>query len=238
MSSLPTPPRLLEICVDTLEAALAAERGGADRIELCANLPVGGVSPSVEMMQQARRAIHLPIFVMIRPHGRNFVCSDDEFAGMKHSIQIAKESGMDGVVLGILKNSFQVDVERTRMLVEFAHPLPVTFHRAFDECHNLPNALEEVIRSGATRLLSSGARPTAPEATHILKSLMNQAGQRITVMPGGGIHSGNIADVAAKTGAREFHAGLSSVVPRESKNFMQLFEREVRKFSAQIKKIV
>ena len=236
MASLPARPRLLEICVESVEAALAAEHGGADRIELCANLAAGGITPSVEMMCAAREQIHLPIFVMVRPHQRDFVYTNDEFAEMQRAIVIAKESRMEGVVLGVLKEGFQVDVERTRALVELARPLPVTFHRAFDECRDLPRALEEVIQSGATRLLTSGGKPTAPEAAKIMKRLILQAGNRIMVMPGSGIHGGNLSAFAAATGAREFHAGLSGVVPRHRTDSLQ-FEIEVRSIAEQIRNL-
>jgi copper homeostasis protein len=236
MASLPARPRLLEIPVETMEAALAAERGGADRIELCANLDAGGTTPTAEMMRAAREQIQLPIFVMVRPRQGDFVYTDDEFAAMKRAIEFTKDSGMDGVVLGLLKEDFQVDVRRTRALVELARPMPVTFHRAFDECRDLEQALEDVVKTGATRLLTSGGKPTSPEGAEIIGKLTGQAANRITVMPGSGIHSGNVARVAAETGAREFHAGLSGVVPHRGKDFIQ-FEMEVRKLAEQVKNL-
>lgn len=236
MASLPSEPRLLEICVETVEAAVAAERGGAHRIELCANLAVGGITPSVEMMCATRKRIQLPIFAMIRPRKGDFVYPDDEFEAMKQAIRVAKESGMGGLALGVLEKDFQVDVKRTLALVELARPLPVTFHRAFDECRDLWQSLEDVIQTGATRLLTSGGKPKAPAGAEIIKKLIIQTGNRITVMPGSGIHAGNVARLAAETDAREFHAGLSGVAPRHARDFLQ-FEMEVQKLAEQIKNL-
>src|SRR5215472_4878922 len=124
---------LLEISVDGVEKAAAAERGGADRIELCADLSVGGLTPSRELLHAVRDKVNIPIYSMIRPRAGDFVYSDAEFAGMERSIAVATECGMDGVVLGVLKKSRRIDIVRTRRLVDLARPLPVTFHRAFDE---------------------------------------------------------------------------------------------------------
>ena len=128
-----TPRPLLEISVESLDLAIAAERGGAHRIELCEYLAVGGVTPSTDLMRKARPAIKIPIFAMIRPRDENFIYSKSELAQMRGEIKLAKSSGMDGVILGILHNDGTVNVEQTRELVECAKPLPVTFHRAFDE---------------------------------------------------------------------------------------------------------
>lgn len=234
--SLSTPARLLEICVESVEAALAAGRGGANRIELCAKLSVGGVTPSIEMMRTAREQIPLPIFAMIRPRAGNFVYTSSEFSEMKNSIAVAKASRMDGMVLGILNENRMVDVERTREVVRLAHPLQVTYHRAFDETADLYQALEDVIESGARCILTSGGKPSASEGGAIIKKLIIQAGNRIPVMPGSGIHAGNVALLSAETGACQFHAGLSSVVPPNGSDF-HLFEIEVRKLADQIKNL-
>src|SRR5262249_47273150 len=144
---------LLEMSVETLDAAIAAARGGADRIELCENLSVGGVTPRTELMQQARAQVRLPIFAMIRTRGGDFHYSAAEFAEMKAQVEFAKLARMDGVVLGILTPDRRVDVKRSAELAELAHPLPMTFHRAFDELKDLQTGLEDVISAGATRLL-------------------------------------------------------------------------------------
>lgn len=225
-----TQKRLLEISVETLAGALAAERGGADRLELCADLSVGGITPSGELMRTARAQVRIPIFAMIRPRGGDFVYSIAECAEMRQSIAQVKESGMDGVVLGILKKDRAVDIDRTRELIDFARPLPATFHRAFDETADLPQALEDVIQTGAARILTSGGAPTAREGAAILVELVRLAGKRIIILPGSDIHPGNVLDLATRTRANEFHSGLSSVLPRRSQDFA-LFEKEVSKLS-------
>jgi len=150
---------------------------------------------------------------------------------MRDDIESAKRFHIDGVVLGLLNGCGQVDIDRTRQLAEHANPLPVTFHRAFDECADLSGSLEDVIKTGAARLLTSGGKRTAPEALDVLGNLVRQAGDRITVMPGSGLHAGNIRKAVLMTGAREYHAGLSSVVSCPEKN-PSAFEQEVRKLAA------
>jgi len=221
---------ILEISVESVAAALAAERGGADRIELCGNLSVGGVTPSAELMSAAREQLRIPIFTMIRPRAGNFVYSDTELDTMKKEIDSAKKLGIDGAVLGILDSTRQIDVVRTRELVELAQPLPTTFHRAFDECGDLLHALEDVIRTGAARILTSGGAPTASHGTVTLASLVAAAQNRIVILPGAGINASNIAEIAEKTRAREFHSGLGSTLPYGSRNY-RVFETEVRKMT-------
>jgi copper homeostasis protein len=221
---------LLEISVESVEAARAAERGGADRIELCSNLREGGTTPSPELMRAVRGRVVLPIFSMVRPRGGNFYYTDSEFEAMRRDVDAAKEFGMDGVVLGLLRADGLVDIERTRKLAEQATPLPVTFHRAFDECADLRVALEDIIQTGATRLLTSGGRRTAPEALDLLGKLVRIAGERLIVMPGSGLHAGNIREAVRKTGAREVHAGLSSVVADPAAEIGK-FEAEVRRMA-------
>jgi copper homeostasis protein len=224
--------RLLEISVESVEAAMAAERGGAQRIEFCSNARMGGTTPAPELFRTAREQVRVPIFSMVRPRGGNFCYSDAEFAAMQREVELAKQFGMDGIVLGLLDAAGKIDMARTTQLVEMARPLPVTFHRAFDEyAGDLRGALEDVIETGATRLLTSGGKPTAPEALDVLGELVRMAGARLIVMPGSGLHAGNIREAVAKTGAREFHAGLSSVVSDATKNPEQ-FEEEVRTLAA------
>jgi len=221
---------LLEISVESVEAALAAERGGADRIELCEDLSLGGVTPSADLVSAVRAQVRLPIFVMVRPRSGHFVYSTAEFAEMKCSIAGANESGVEGVVLGILRKNRQVDFQRTRELVELAKPLAVTFHRAFDEAADPRQALEEVIQTGAQRILTSGRAKSAPEGAAILAELVAAAGNRVVIVPGAGINAANVKQVAQQTGAREFHSGLSTALPYGSSNY-QKFEVEVRKLA-------
>jgi copper homeostasis protein len=164
---------------------------------------------------------------MIRPRAGDFVYSDAEFAGMKVEIGTANKVGMNGIVLGILDSKHNVDVARTRELVELADPLPTTFHRAFDECANLLQALEDAIRTGAARILTSGGAPTALEGSAVLASLVAKAQSRIFILPGAGINASNIAEIAEKTRVSEFHSGLGSTLPYGSRDY-RTFEAEVR----------
>jgi len=227
---------LLEIGVETLGAALAAQSGGADRVELCGDLNIGGVTPGVELMRAVRRRVRIPIFVMIRPRGGEFVHSNAEIAEMRRSIGEAKQSRMDGLVLGVLTKGRRVDIARTRELAEFASPLPVTFHRAFDDCTDLREALEDVIRTGASRILTSGGAKSALEGATLLAELVRAAGNRITIVPGAGISASNIARVVKETGAREFHSGLGSVLPYGSPDYKE-FEAEVKKLADQLRSL-
>jgi copper homeostasis protein len=224
---------LLEISVESLEGAMAAERGGADRIELCAHLSLGGVTPEVEHLRAARAKLHIPIFSMVRPRTGDFVYSNAEFAEMKSAISLAKESGMDGVVLGMLRKDRHVAIEQTRELVELARPLPATYHRAFDEAADLGQAVEDVIKTGAQRILTSGGEKGALEGAAVLGRLVAIAGDRITIVPGAGINASKISLVAKQTGAREFHSGLSSALPYGSSDY-EKFEREVRKLAERL----
>jgi copper homeostasis protein len=225
-----TPRPLLEISVESLDLAIAAERGGAHRIELCEYLAVGGVTPSTDLMRKARPAIKIPIFAMIRPRDENFIYSKSELAQMRGEIKLAKSSGMDGVILGILHNDGTVNVEQTRELVECAKPLPVTFHRAFDETPDLPAALEAVISAGAKRILTSAGKPNAAQGAEVLAGLVKQAAGRITILPGGGINSSNLAEIIRITRAFEFHSGLGTSLPYGQSSPAQ-FESAVRQLA-------
>jgi copper homeostasis protein len=218
----------LEICAQTVEAAVAAENGGADRIELCEDLAAGGVTPREELMRQTRARVGIPIFAMIRPRAADFIYSGVEFEEMRRSVVAAKDLGMDGVVMGILSARKRVDVARTRELVELAKPLPATFHRAFDETSNLMESLEAVLQTGAERILTSGGATSAPAGAEKLAELVTAAEGRIIVLPGAGLNAENIVRVARITGAGEFHSGLSSALPYTSQDYPK-FELEVRK---------
>ena len=218
---------LLEMSVETLDAAIAAARGGADRIELCEDLSVGGVTPSAQLMREARARVQVPIFAMIRPRGGNFHYSAAEFVEMKTQIAYAKSTRMDGVVFGILTADQTVDVPRNGELVELAKPLPATFHRAFDELPDLQNGLKDVIAAGATRILTSGGAATAEEGAGRIAALLQQAGEEITILPGGGIRPGNLGRIARVARAREFHSGLSNLLPGPAGTHRE-FEEGVR----------
>jgi copper homeostasis protein len=226
---------LLEICVETLAAALAAERGGADRIELCEKLSVGGVTPSAELMRVARAQIHIPIFAMIRPRAGDFFYSAAEFEEMVRDLAWIRNCGMDGVVFGLLHADRLVNIERTRALVELARPLPVTFHRAFDETPDLRAALESVMACGAARILTCGGKENAEEGSAVIAGLVQAAGSRIEIVAGGGINAANLGGVLRRARAREIHSGLSSTLPYPRADH-SVFETEVRKMAAILKK--
>jgi copper homeostasis protein len=221
---------LLEISVESLDAAVAAVRGGADRIELCENLAVGGITPRAELMREARRQVRVPVFAMIRPRGGDFVYTAAELQEMKREIKRAREAAMDGVVLGILTRDRQVDTELTAELVRLARPMPVTFHRAFDELAALERGLEEVVATGAARILTSGGKATAEEGCAAIARLALQARGRILILPGGGIRSGNVGRVVREAGAREVHSGLSHLLPTLDSG-TERFEAAVREMA-------
>ncbi len=222
------PARIqLEIAVDSLERAAAAERAGAHRLELCIDLTSGGLTPRTELIRRARAAVRIPIHVMVRPRPGNFLYSADEFAEMKASIKTIAGENVEGIVTGLLLPDGSVDVWRTRELEALASPMPVTFHRAFDETPDLAAALENVVLTGAHRILTSGGAADVQAGSSVLRSLIKQAGNRITILPGGGLHPGNIAEVARATGARELHTGLGRVIPYSSPD-IAAFESAVR----------
>jgi copper homeostasis protein len=205
----------LEVCVDSLESAIAAQKGGADRIELCDNLYEGGTTPSAGMIEIARKYLDLKIQVIIRPRGGDFLYSDREFEVMKKDIEFAKKMKADGVVIGILKSDATIDIEKSKELVELARPISVTFHRAFDMTPDPFKALEDVINTGADRLLTSGQLNEAPQGAKLIAELVSLAGDRIIIMPGAGINQDNIHDMVNITGACEYH--LTGSEGRDSK---------------------
>ena len=206
-------PVLIEVCVDSVASAAAAERGGAQRIELCSDLLEGGITPSLGLLQAVRAGISLPLHVIIRPRGGDFCYSEEEFDIMRRDIEIAKRAGADGVVLGILLPSGRVDISRTRQLTESARPRSVTFHRAFDMSADLQTSLEDVCQTGADRLLTSGGEPDCLQGTDAIAKLVQSARGRIHIMAGGGINAGNVAQVLQRTGVTEIHVGLATAVP-------------------------
>lgn len=204
--------RILEVCVESVEGAIAAQEGGADRIELCANLLEGGTTPSAGSIRQARRHLRIGMQVMIRPRGGDFCYSAIEFETMKLDIEAAKQQEADGVVIGILKADGAVDEPRTRQLISLARPMNVTFHRAFDMTGDPYRALETLIALGIDRILTSGQESSVWEGLDLISDLVCKAGDRIIIMPGGGIHERNFARIAQVSGAKELHvAALENV---------------------------
>lgn len=203
-----------EICANSVASCIAAQEGGADRVELCSGIPEGGTTPSFGMMRKARASIDIALNVIIRPRGGDFLYSPDELEEMIYDITAAKELGADGLVFGCLTKEGKVDKRAMSMLMEAAGDLPVTFHRAFDHSADPFEALEDIIGLGCTRILTSGCRPTAMEGTGLLAELVKAADGRIIIMPGCGINENNIAEIARLSGAREFH--FSAREPVES----------------------
>jgi copper homeostasis protein len=195
----------LEICVDSIESAVIAQNAGADRVELCNNLTEGGTTPGFGTIASARNNLTIGLNVIIRPRGGDFLYSDPEYDIMRRDIEICGEIGVDGIVLGILRADGTIDLDRTAKLIEFAYPMSSTFHRAFDMCNDPFNGIEDVIASGANRLLTAGQTNKAIEGVELISQLIQQAEKRIIIMPGSGINELNIADIASKTGAFEFH---------------------------------
>jgi copper homeostasis protein len=196
---------LIEVCVDNLVSAMAAEVGGASRVELCGALSEGGITPSSGIILKARQLIAIDIFVMIRPRTGNFVYSENEFDSMLLDIASARELGANGIVSGMLNPDGSVDTGRTTHLVNASLPLPFTFHRAFDCTPDPFQALEDIIACGCTRILTSGQQHTAFEGRELIFKLIQQAGNRIAIMPGSGVNKSNVVSLISKTGAREVH---------------------------------
>lgn len=217
-----------------MERAIAAERAGAHRLELCADLRSGGLTPGLELIRQARAAVRIPIHVMVRPRPGNFVYSATEIAEMKSSIKTIAAENVEGIVTGVLLPDGRVDVPRATELVALASPMQVTFHRAFDRAPDFAAALENVILTGAHRILTSGGADNAQSGAPILRSLLQQATDRIIILPGGGLHPGNIAEVARATGANELHTGLGEVLPYSSQD-TAAFESAVRSCVAKLR---
>ncbi len=195
----------LEVIIDSVESAMNAQKGGADRLELCANLVEGGTTPSIGMMKMCNDSVSLPINVMIRPRGGDFFYSENEFSIMKEDIKVAKELGLNGVVLGLLKTDGCVDVIRTKELVEYSRPMEVTFHRAIDMTPSLEDALEDIIKTGADRILTSGGKQKAEFGIDIVAQLVEKADGRIVVMVGSGVNDENISKMISGTSATEYH---------------------------------
>ena len=243
-------PVLIEVCADSVASAVAAERGGAARVELCSDLLEGGVTPSAGLIETVRDRISIGLQLIIRPRAGDFCYSEEEIEVMRRDILAAKRIGADGVVIGILDAVGNVDVARTRELVELARPLGVTFHRAFDMAADLFRALEDICSTGANRLLTSGGEQTCLQGVHTIARLVKSARGRVAIMAGGSISHDDAASIIERTGVREIHVGLSTPVaspmlhrnPRISMgravgreyHRVQVLEESVRKLQASI----
>jgi copper homeostasis protein len=201
---------LFEACVDSVDAAVAAQEGGADRVELCADLLEGGCTPSPGTIRLARQRLDIRMHVIIRPRGGDFCYSDAEYETMKLDVEFARQAGADGVVVGILNEDGTVDERRTRVLIDLARPMSITFHRAFDVTCDPYVALETLVRLGVNRILTSGQEPSVLEGLDLIADLVRRAGERVIIMPGGGVTERNIAKIVSQSGAREVHAAAAA----------------------------
>lgn len=195
----------LEICCDSVESAILAMNSGADRIELCDNLPEGGTTPSYGTIIAARDKLKIKLHILIRPRNGDFLYTDSEIDIMMKDIELCRKNGIDGIVTGILNADGSVDTGRTSDLIKAAGGMSVTFHRAFDLCNDPVQGLEDVISTGASRLLTSGQHNKAVEGTGLISQLVKLAGDRIIIMPGSGLDDSNIEQIAINTGACEYH---------------------------------
>jgi copper homeostasis protein len=211
----------LEVCVDSVESAINAQAGGAHRIELCNSLFEGGTTPSSGAISAARANISIDLHVIIRPRGGDFLYTDPEYDIMRRDIEICGEYGVNGIVIGILRPDGEIDVERNAKLIDLARPMTATIHRAFDMCTDPFRGLQDVISTGASRLLTSGQRNSAVEGMDLISKLVKKSGTRIIIIPVSGINESNIEKIAIRTGATEFH--LSG---RETTDSGMIFRRE------------
>jgi len=207
--------RKLEICCYTVESAILAEQAGADRIELCDNYSEGGTTPSFASIEYCLEKVKIPVNVIVRPRGGDFLYSSDEFEIVKRDVKKIKEMGASGIVAGFLKANGEIDVEKTKALVGIAHPLEFTFHRAFDMCADPLKALEELAEIGVNRVLTSGGKNKAIDGVELISELVKKAGDRLIIMPGSGINVRNISELVEKTNAREFHSSARKFVKSE-----------------------
>jgi copper homeostasis protein len=199
---------IIEIATSDFTTTQSAVEGGADRIELCANLAEGGTTPSYGQLKKCREAFSVSLFPIIRPRGGDFLYTDQEFEMMFNDVKLCKELGCDGVVIGLLNTDGTIDTKRTAKLIDTAYPLAITFHRAFDRCRDPFEALEQLVEIGCERILTSGQQPAAPDGVELIAQLNKAADERIIIMPGSGVRKENIKVLAEKTGCKEFHSSL------------------------------
>jgi len=206
------PPRaLVEIAVESADGARAAERGGADRVELCAHLAAGGLTPSLGAIETALAAVAIPIVVLVRPRAGDFVYSDAEVEAMRRDVLAARRAGAAGVAIGVLRADGAVDEARTALLADAARPATVVFHRAIDASRDPLEAIDALVRIGVDRVLTSGGAASALEGRETIAAIAKRAAGRLAVMPGAGVRSSNVSEIVAATGAREVHLSASRI---------------------------
>jgi copper homeostasis protein len=204
---------ILEACVNSALSAIEAQKGGAGRVELCENMADGGCTPSAGAIRYAREHLRIGLFVMIRPRGADFCYTPEEFEIMQEDVRMAKELGADGVVFGILDPDGNIDCKRMGRLAELARPMGITCHRAFDMTRDPFQAMEDLIRLGIDRILTSGQSDSALAGAPLIRGLIRKAEGRILLMPGHGIREHNLEQVIRETGATEFHLYLTKNQP-------------------------
>lgn len=195
-----------EACVETIEEAILAQEKGANRIELCSDLANDGLSPSFELMKEACSELQIPVMVMARPRAGNFVYTPDEIEQMKKDIDLAKKAGADGIVFGLLTSLNKIDIKNTRILADYAKPLPVTFHKAIDELEDLVEGTKNLLQiENIKRILTSGGRPTALEGKETIREMIKIAGDQIIILVAGKVINTNVNEIQKITGAKELH---------------------------------
>ena len=199
---------LVESCVDSLDAALASEAGGAGRLELCANLDVGGTTPDPALVAAVVAAVRIPVVAMVRPRGGDFVYDTDALSGMVRDIGRLRAAGAHGIVTGVLTGDGAINAPLMHVIVRMAAPLPVTCHRAFDEVRDLDATLDTLVSLGVTRVLTSGGAPTAAEGASTLARLVHRAAGRIAILAGGTVRASNVRALVETTGVGEVHARI------------------------------
>lgn len=221
---------ILEIATSDFETTRSAVDGGADRIELCANLNEGGTTPSYGTIYQCRERFDVLLYPIIRPRGGDFLFTNDEYEVMLHDSKLCKQLGCDGIVIGLLEEDGAIDVKRTAAIIEIAYPMGVTFHRAFDRCRDPFEALEQLVQIGCERILTSGQQPTVNEGMDLISQLNKVADHRIIIMPGSGVRRENLATLAEKTGCTEFHSSLRGKAPSKMKFIHAAFENSAESY--------
>jgi len=201
----------IEICCNSIQSAINAQQGGADRIELCQNLSEGGTTPSYSTIRFCTQILKMNTFVLIRPRAGNFFYSDLEYDIVKEEVLLCKELKANGVVVGFLQDDFSIDTKKTSEIVQLAYPMEVTFHRAFDICNDWKISVNEIIDCGCQRILTSGLAKNVTEGAPLLKEIRQFAENRIQIMAGCGVNSQNLAEIAKITGIREFHSSAKKI---------------------------
>ncbi|MCH4553987.1 copper homeostasis protein CutC [Aestuariibaculum lutulentum] len=226
---------IVEVCANSFESALNAEKAGAHRIELCSELAVGGITPSFGLIKKVMESLSIPVFVLIRPRSGNFTFNDDEMDIMKHDIALCKELGCAGIVSGVLNHDNTIDTEKTKELIELSKPLEFTFHRAFDWVSNPKEALEQLKALGVNRILTSGQESSAEKGLALLQKLKDKTEGELNILPGGGIKPEN-AGKFRSAGFSEIHVSASTIetvieTPKVSMNSAKFFDETIKSYS-------